>query len=111
MALAAGGWPGWYAAFWVTAAMVGARTCAMATNRYIALKSWSAFTFNLPFSRLAIVVGDPIVVPDGAGPIELEATRLAVENGLNDVTKRAYRLAGGKDPLASPAKFEVGPGQ
>jgi 3-deoxy-D-manno-octulosonic-acid transferase len=75
--------------------------CAMATNRYIALNSWSAFTFNLPFSKLAIVIGDPILVPDGAGPIELEATRLAVEDGLNDVTKRAYRLVGGKDPLAS----------
>ena len=55
--------------------------CAMATNRYVALNSWSAFTLNLPFSKLAIVVGDPIVVPDGAGPDELEATRLAVEMG------------------------------
>ena len=35
MVLAAGGWPGWYAAGWVTAAMVGARTCAMATNRVV----------------------------------------------------------------------------
>jgi 3-deoxy-D-manno-octulosonic-acid transferase len=72
----------------------------MATNRYVALRSWSAFTLNLPFSRLAIVVGDPIVVPEEAGAIELEATRLAVEHGLNDVTRRAYRLAGGRDPLA-----------
>jgi lysophospholipid acyltransferase (LPLAT)-like uncharacterized protein len=72
----------------------------MATNRYIALKSWSAFTFNLPFSKLAIVVGEPIMVPDGAGPVELEASRLAVELGLNDVTKRAYSLVGAIDPLA-----------
>jgi 4-hydroxybenzoate polyprenyltransferase len=35
MVLAAGGWPGWRAAAWVTAAMVGARTCAMATNRVV----------------------------------------------------------------------------
>jgi 4-hydroxybenzoate polyprenyltransferase len=33
MVLAAGGWPGWWAVGWVTAAMAGARTCAMATNR------------------------------------------------------------------------------
>ena len=33
MVLAAGGWPGWRTVGWVTAAMVGARTCAMATNR------------------------------------------------------------------------------
>jgi 4-hydroxybenzoate polyprenyltransferase len=35
MVLAAGGWPGWWTVAWVTAAMVGARTCAMATNRLV----------------------------------------------------------------------------
>jgi 4-hydroxybenzoate polyprenyltransferase len=35
MVLAAGGWPGWWTIAWVTLAMVGARTCAMATNRVI----------------------------------------------------------------------------
>jgi len=83
--------------------------CAMATNRYVALNSWSAFTLNLPFSKLAIVVGDPIMVPEGAGSIELEATRLAVEEGLNEVTQRAYGLAGGKDPLAFPPQLGEGP--
>lgn len=35
MLLAARGWPGWWTAGWITAAMVGARTCAMAANRVI----------------------------------------------------------------------------
>jgi 4-hydroxybenzoate polyprenyltransferase len=35
MVLAARGWPGWWTAAWITAAMVGARTCAMAANRVI----------------------------------------------------------------------------
>jgi 4-hydroxybenzoate polyprenyltransferase len=35
MVLAAHGWPGWWTVGWVTAAMVGARTCAMAANRVI----------------------------------------------------------------------------
>jgi len=35
MVLAAGGWPGAWTVIWVTAAMVGARTCAMATNRVV----------------------------------------------------------------------------
>ena len=35
MVLAAGGWPGWHQCVWVTVAMVGARTCAMAANRVI----------------------------------------------------------------------------
>jgi len=33
MVLAAAGWPGWWTVGWVTAAMVGGRTCAMAVNR------------------------------------------------------------------------------
>ena len=35
MVLAAGGWPGWWTLGWVTAAMVGGRTCAMAVNRVV----------------------------------------------------------------------------
>jgi len=35
MILAAGGWPGWWTVVWVTLAMAGARTCAMAANRVI----------------------------------------------------------------------------
>jgi 4-hydroxybenzoate polyprenyltransferase len=35
MLLAAHGWPGVWTVVWVTAAMVGARTCAMATNRVV----------------------------------------------------------------------------
>jgi 4-hydroxybenzoate polyprenyltransferase len=35
MVLAAGGWPGAWTVVWVTAAMAGARTCAMATNRVV----------------------------------------------------------------------------
>jgi 4-hydroxybenzoate polyprenyltransferase len=35
MILAAGGWPGWRTAFWVTLALLGARTTAMALNRVI----------------------------------------------------------------------------
>ena len=35
MLLAAGGWPGWRVFLWVTLAMVGARTAAMAANRLI----------------------------------------------------------------------------
>jgi 4-hydroxybenzoate polyprenyltransferase len=35
MLLAAGGWPGWRIAIWVTLALLGARTTAMALNRLI----------------------------------------------------------------------------
>jgi 3-deoxy-D-manno-octulosonic-acid transferase len=72
--------------------------CAMATSRFIALKTWSVFTINLPFSTLGIVVGNPIWVPAGTDEAALEASRLAVERGLNEVTGRAYALAGATDP-------------
>ena len=77
--------------------------CAMATSRFFALRTWSAFTINLPFSRLGIVVGDPVCVASDADAEQLEAARLAVERGLNQATARAYELAGATDPL-SPAR-------
>jgi 3-deoxy-D-manno-octulosonic-acid transferase len=73
--------------------------CAMATSRYFTLNNWSAFTINLPFSRLGIVVGDPIRVPEDADSAALEAARIDVERGLNQATARAYELAGATDPL------------
>ena len=74
--------------------------CAMATSHFIALKSWSAFTINLPFSTLAIVVGDPIGVPPDADASGIEAARVAIEGGLAQTTVRAYALAGAADPVS-----------
>jgi 3-deoxy-D-manno-octulosonic-acid transferase len=74
--------------------------CAMATSRFIVLSTWSRFTINLPFSTLAIVVGDPIRVAVNAGPDGIEEARAAIERGLAETTARAYALAGARDPLA-----------
>ena len=68
--------------------------------REVHMRSKPSIEAGFSLIELAIVLGDPIVVPDGAGADELEEIRLAVEHGLNSVTRRAYRLAGGKDPLA-----------
>ena len=83
--------------------------CAMATSRYITLNNWSAFTINLPFSRLGIVVGDPIWVPEDADSAALEAARVAVERGLNQATARAYELAGAIDPLLPAIQVKDAP--
>jgi len=72
---------------------------AIATTRFLALPTWSAFTINLPFSTLAIVIGDPVWIPQTNDPETLEKGRLAVESALAGVTARAYALAGAKDPL------------
>jgi len=73
--------------------------CAMATSHFIALRTWSAFTVNLPFSTLAIVVGEPLSVARDADESAIEAARFAIERGLAHTTARAYALAGAVDPL------------
>jgi 3-deoxy-D-manno-octulosonic-acid transferase len=81
----------------------------MATNHYVTLNNWSAFTINLPFSRLGIVVGDPVRVPEDADSAALEAARIAVERGLNQATARAYELAGATDPLLPAVQVKDAP--
>ena len=58
MVLAAGGWPGGWTVGWATAAMVGARTCAMATNRvvdrHIDLRNPRTATRHLPTGALRV---------------------------------------------------------
>jgi 3-deoxy-D-manno-octulosonic-acid transferase len=82
---------------------------AVATSRYFAVNSWDRMTFNLPFSRLGIVMGDPIYVPGEAGVRELEVYRQQVEAALNETTARAYDLAGADMTRATPALAEKSP--
>jgi len=72
---------------------------AIATSRFLKLPTWSAFTINLPFSTLAIVIGDPVRVPATDNAAEIEAGRAAIEGALSEVTARAYALVGATDPL------------
>lgn len=68
--------------------------CAMATSRRITLDNWDYFTINLPFSKLSVVVGDPIYVPRDLKEEETELVRKKVEQALNFTTKRAYEVIG-----------------
>jgi 3-deoxy-D-manno-octulosonic-acid transferase len=81
---------------------------AIATRRFIALPSWSAFTVNLPFSTLAIVIGSPITVPPGRNAEVLEKGRVAIERALAEATSRAYALAGADDPLTMQDQAKPG---
>lgn len=67
---------------------------AATTRARIQLNNWDKFTINLPFTKGAIVWGDPIYVPRDADPEMLEAARLSVENGLNAVAEEADRIVG-----------------
>jgi len=64
----------------------------IATSRRITLKNWDRSTINLPFSRGALVLGDPICVPESADDEMLESCRRAVEASLNAADARAYAL-------------------
>ncbi|MGO9986528.1 MAG: glycosyltransferase N-terminal domain-containing protein [Rhodomicrobium sp.] len=75
---------------------------AVATSRFIALPTWSRLTINLPFSKLALVVGDPIHVPRDADEEAMEVIRQEVEAGMNAATERAYKLAGSDARKTAP---------
>jgi len=90
--------------------MIGSRSgrpivpFAVATSRYRVVNSWDRMTINLPFSKLGIVMGDPIEVPREAGARELEIYRQRVEAALNETTAKAYDLAGADITRAIPSR-------
>jgi lysophospholipid acyltransferase (LPLAT)-like uncharacterized protein len=65
---------------------------AIASSRRIELDNWDRSAINLPFSRMAGVVGDPVRVHADATDEDLEEARRAVEERLNAATARAYAL-------------------
>jgi lysophospholipid acyltransferase (LPLAT)-like uncharacterized protein len=70
---------------------------AMTTSRRIELNSWDHSAVNLPFSRIAIAVGDTIRVPADAEDASLESYRVALQATLNAATERAHALADRRD--------------
>jgi hypothetical protein len=69
---------------------------AVATSRYIELRSWDRSVLNLPFGRFAIAVGDPVRLAADAGDAALESARRLIETRLNATTDRAYAIAEGR---------------
>ena len=75
---------------------------ACATSRFASFDTWSRMTVNLPYSKMAFAAGEPIHVPRDANAETLEALRKKLETSLNDVTARAYELAGADIKRATP---------
>ncbi len=75
---------------------------AAATARYVSFPTWSRLTINLPFSRLAYVVGNPITVPEDASEADLPRYQQLVKDELDRITARAYELAGADITRATP---------
>ena len=71
--------------------------CAVVTKHYLKLNTWSGFTVNLPFSKMVMTGGKQIKVPRHACDEELEFARKLLEDSMNEVTARAYRIAGTRE--------------
>lgn len=78
---------------------------AAASSRYTSFDTWSRMTLNLPNSKLALVMGDPVYAPREADDAELENVRLEVERQLNRATARAYEIVGADITRATPLEL------
>ncbi|MFH1021096.1 MAG: lysophospholipid acyltransferase family protein [Pseudomonadota bacterium] len=63
---------------------------AVAADRYWAFGSWDRTMLPKPFARLDLWYGEPMTVPEKAGPEEIEQCRLAMEHRLNGLYAQAW---------------------
>ncbi len=73
---------------------------AVVTSRRVQFNTWDRASLGLPFGRAVVVAGEFIRVSPDADEAEMEAARLAVERGLDEVHRRAYAMVGATDPGA-----------
>ena len=69
---------------------------AIATRRRIVLNNWDRSAINLPFTRGAIVAGEPISIAADADDATMETARARLQAELNFATERAYAIADSK---------------
>jgi lysophospholipid acyltransferase (LPLAT)-like uncharacterized protein len=67
---------------------------AIATSRFWRMKNWDRSVISLPFGRGVIASGDLVSVPQDADAAQMEGFRGELQQRLNEVTARAYRLVG-----------------
>ena len=70
-------------------------------SRYWSMRSWDRTQIPKPFSTVALVIGEPMRVPEGAADADLEQARLELERRLRTLEERALALANApNDPNA-----------
>src|SRR5215467_14507974 len=74
---------------------------AVATSRRFVLNNWDHSAINLPFGRISIVCGDPVMVPADADATLMERCRTVVEQRLSRATERAYEIVDRRDHHAA----------
>ncbi len=63
---------------------------AMKKKRH--LRSWDAFQVPMPFTRVAVVYADPVMVPAHLTGEPLDAFKKEMEDRLNQMTTVAERM-------------------
>ncbi len=69
---------------------------AFSASRRKVFGSWDGFMVPYPFSRGLFLYGEPLEVPAGAGPEQMEEARRILEQRMVALTERAERLAAGE---------------
>ncbi|MGL5164780.1 MAG: lysophospholipid acyltransferase family protein [Afipia sp.] len=72
---------------------------AIATSRFKRLNNWDRTVIHLPFGRGVIAAGEILWVPPDADGDTMQRLRVQLEERLNEVTSRAYRLVGRDEDL------------
>ena len=67
---------------------------AIATSRFKRMNNWDRSVIHLPFGRGVIASGATVRVPTDAGDAEMEQLRTQLQERLNEVNRRAYKLVG-----------------
>lgn len=70
---------------------------AIATSRFRRLDNWDGSVIHLPFGRGVIASGEILKVPQDADNETMQTLRAELEERLNEVTRRAYRIVGRPD--------------
>lgn len=69
---------------------------SFSASRVVRLTGWDRMMFPMPGALVVCVVGEPLAAapPEAAGREERESSRALLESRLNEITRRADRLAG-----------------
>lgn len=63
-----------------------------AAQKPIRMKSWDRFTLWRPFSKVAVIYGEPLEIPRKQNPGQLEEYRLFVESRMNNLQAEADEI-------------------